>query len=67
MDNENLKFNDALTEVDYEKYANRPKLIWNEVLRDPKQKFSDAMCESSIVDGVENGEKILEIIRNAGG
>jgi hypothetical protein len=40
--------------------------VHNERLRDPGQSFADAMCEGSIVEGLDNGPEILGMIRNAG-
>jgi hypothetical protein len=40
--------------------------VANEPLRDREQTFADAMCEASIVDGVSNGQAILDIIKKAG-
>jgi hypothetical protein len=54
------------TDQDYENYLNEPRRIYNEMLRDKGQSFSDAMCEGSIVAGLENGEEILDMIRKAG-
>jgi hypothetical protein len=50
----------------YESYVNEKTLIGNGVLRDEGQSFGDAMREGGIADGLEEKEKILEIIRNAG-
>jgi len=38
----------------------------NEPLRNAGQTFADAMCEGSIVEGLENGQEILDIIKKAG-
>jgi hypothetical protein len=53
---------------EYEKFTNKSKKVHNEILRDEGQTFADAMCEGSIVEGldIEVGEKIIEIIKNAG-
>jgi hypothetical protein len=50
----------------YDNYlTNRPQGIHNVRFREEGQTFSDAMCEGSIVSGVANGEKILDMIRKA--
>lgn len=38
----------------------------NEPLRGLGQTFADAMCEGSIVEGLDNGQEILDIIKKAG-
>ncbi|MDR0222914.1 MAG: hypothetical protein LBI38_05200 [Oscillospiraceae bacterium] len=50
----------------YENYVNEKTLIKNHKLRGDNQTFGDAMREGGIADGLEEKEKILEIIRNAG-
>jgi hypothetical protein len=40
--------------------------VHNERRRDDGQSFADAMCEGSIVEGLDNGPEILGMIKNAG-
>jgi len=56
-------------EQGYEEYmASRASAsgVSNEPLRGAGQTFADAMCEDSIVEGLENGQEILSIIKKAG-
>jgi hypothetical protein len=54
-------------EQGYDEYvASKSNHVANEPLRDQGQTFADAMCEASIVDGVSNGQAILDIIKKAG-
>ncbi len=60
------KENFGFTDQDYENYLKEPCRIYNERQRKPSQTFSDAMCEDSIVAGLDNGEELLKMIREAG-
>ncbi len=51
------------TEVEYNRYLQRiSRLIEDYGNKD--KRFSEAISEGSIVDGLDNGEEILEIIKN---
>lgn len=54
-------------EKGYDEYlASTPSRVHNGPLRDPGQTFADAMCEGSIVEGLSNGQEILNMIKKAG-
>ncbi len=53
------------SEEAYNNYYEAPDRIYNGMLRESGQSFSDAMCEGSIVVGLDNAEEILTMIRGA--
>jgi len=55
----------------YEAYLASPRSCKSHEVYPPlrdttKQTFADAMCEGSIVEGLDNGQAILEVIKNSG-
>jgi hypothetical protein len=54
------------TTADYEDYLKRSDYVYSGKERPDGQSFAEAMCEGSTVEGLENGEEILDIIRKAG-
>jgi len=57
----------AQIEQGYDEYlACKPSSAHNAPLREPGKTFADAMCEGSIVEGLDNGQQILNTIKQAG-
>jgi hypothetical protein len=56
----------SVTDGAYERYLARKKYLRDEKLRPDGQTFAEAMCSGSTVEGLENGEEILGLIRKAG-
>ena|GEM_PF-2739743 len=59
------EFSYGFTNNDYNTYKNKSRRLNNEKRRGDNQTFADAMCEDSIVAGIELGEgkKILDAIK----